>query len=149
MAIDLYPKIADSSGILYQWSNGITDSQIKVTAPGFYGLKVTNQCGSSSDEIIISKGVCKIIVPDAFTPNNDNRNDVFRALFGENVVSFKMQIFNRWGQLIFQSNDIRKGWDGTFNGQAQNTGQYIWQISYKLFNQPNPSNLHGVVTLIR
>jgi gliding motility-associated-like protein len=149
MAIDLYPKIFDTTGIFYLWSNGLTDSKIKVTTPGIYGLKVMNQCGSSSDEIIISKGVCKIIVPDAFTPNNDNRNDVFRALFGENVVSFKMQIFNRWGQLIFQSNDIRKGWDGTVNGQPQSTGQYVWQISYKFFNQPNPSNLHGLVNLIR
>jgi gliding motility-associated-like protein len=60
-----------------------------------------------------------------------------------------MQIFNRWGQLIFQSNDIRKGWDGSVNGQAQNTGQYVWQISYKLINQPEPFSLRGVVTLIR
>jgi len=70
-------------------------------------------------------------VPNAFTPNNDPKNQVFRA-FGEgiNLTTFDMIIYDRWGKLVFHSSDIEAGWDGNINGAKASEGVYVWHISY-------------------
>ncbi len=75
-----------------------------------------------------------IYVPNAFTPNGDGLNDVFIpiGLGLEKFITF--QIYNRWGQLLFSTGDEGKGWDGTFNGQPQSNGTYVWMargVDYK------------------
>jgi gliding motility-associated-like protein len=69
----------------------------------------------------------RFFIPNTFTPNNDGLNDVFRPLL-DGVVSFEMQIFNRWGQLVFQSNNTEYGWDGTFNNDKAQLGVYAYRI---------------------
>jgi len=69
-------------------------------------------------------------MPSAFTPNGDGLNDVFRVKYPFTVSAFSFAIFNRWGERVFQSNDITKGWDGTYNGTDQNAGAYVWMISF-------------------
>ena len=67
----------------------------------------------------------EIYVPNAFSPNGDGKNDVFRI----KPVSMHVQtseIYNRWGQKIYSSPDYRKGWDGRINGNVQDEGMYIW-----------------------
>jgi gliding motility-associated-like protein len=91
--------------------------------------------------------VTSLYVPNAFTPNGDNLNGVFRA-YGVNVKNFELQIFDRWGQLFFDSKDILSGWDGTFNGHACQTDVYVWRITYKDLDR-KPVNLIGRVTLLR
>lgn len=75
----------------------------------------------------------RILVPNAFTPNDDNINDVFKPVINDrNIENYKFQIFNRWGQLIFETQDIDEGWDGSVNN-AQNEkaqGVYIWQLEF-------------------
>lgn len=63
--------------------------------------------------------------PTAFTPNGDNLNDNF-TVFGQYVVAFEMQIFNRWGELLFSTDDLRSGWDGTFRGNEMPEGTYTF-----------------------
>jgi gliding motility-associated-like protein len=65
--------------------------------------------------------------PSAFTPNGDSNNDVFR--FEEkNITNFDLKIFNRWGEIVFSTNDINNGWDGNVNGHAQNIDTYIYLV---------------------
>ena len=66
-----------------------------------------------------------IFHPTAFTPNGDNLNDIF-TVFGQYVVGFQMQIFNRWGELLFTTDDIQGGWDGTFRGLDMPEGTYTF-----------------------
>lgn len=149
MTIVLHPVIQNPQGVNYLWSNGVTSSSLSITQTGTYGLTATNYCGSKYDDIVISKGTCKIYVPSAFTPNNDGLNDIFRARFGENVTDFKMQVYDRWGEIIFETNDIRKGWDGSIKGLKQSNGVYVWMIKYKTVTDPKEQLMKGTVMLIR
>lgn len=77
-----------------------------------------------SNKVIILKDP-NLFHPTAFTPNGDNLNDIF-TVFGQYVVGFEMQIFNRWGELLFTTDDIQTGWDGNFRGNAMPEGTYTF-----------------------
>lgn len=69
-----------------------------------------------------------IYVPNSFTPNGDGLNDYF-FVQGEAIQTFKMQVFNRWGDLVFESNDVNSGWDGRFGGALVPQGAYVYKLS--------------------
>jgi gliding motility-associated-like protein len=67
-----------------------------------------------------------ILVPNAFTPNGDGRNDVLRpALFGMRELLY-FRVYNRWGQLLYETHTPNQGWDGTINGKKQGTQTVVW-----------------------
>ena len=77
-----------------------------------------------------------LVVPNAFTPNGDGKNDYFGAA-GKSQLTFSMQLFNRYGEVIFQSNSISNRWNGIYKNKPQPTGGYVYVISYTtLKNQP-------------
>lgn len=88
-----------------------------------------------------------LYIPNAFTPDNDGRNDIFFAK-GEEIEEFHMYIFNRWGELIFESNSISNGWDGFVNGEPAPTGVYTYKIWVKDFKYHYHEYI-GSVNLIR
>lgn len=90
-----------------------------------------------------------VYIPDAFTPNRDDRNEVFKPV-GLNLQKdfYTFKIYNRWGQLIFESKDPEKGWDGTFNGQLCQSGVYVYKLQAKFYNGDN-ANYDGIVHLMR
>ncbi|GAB3718239.1 hypothetical protein GCM10027592_60970 [Spirosoma flavus] len=102
-------------------------------------IKLLNQEGGCGNDLAIDDiqlrqcSACMpdpIYVPDVFTPNNDGVNDAL-SVFLNNVASFSLKIYNRWGSLLFMSSDPENKWDGTFNGNPCATGDYAWVISYK------------------
>lgn len=134
----------------WRWNTGATTSSIKVVHHGKYQATVTIETCSATDEIEVSKG-CNMDIPNSFTPNGDGVNDYFfpRKLLSNNVVGFSMKIFNRWGQLIFETNAADgRGWDGNFNGKAQPAGVYIYEILGVLQNG-STERYNGNVTLLR
>lgn len=147
--IFLQPVVESSSSVSYLWQNGSTLSSFSVTQPGLYSLDITNYCGTETDEINVIKGVCKLYVPTAFSPNGDGLNEIFKAGYGENVSDFQLDIYNRWGERIFHTKDINKGWNGKYNGIVQPTGIFVWLIKYKTVSDPKESLLKGTVMLIR
>jgi gliding motility-associated-like protein len=88
-----------------------------------------------------------LFVPNAFTPNGDGDNDIFRA-YGVNVNGFEMKIFNRWGEMIFASEDIEIGWDGTYKGSPLQAEVYTVVIYYK-DALGAPKNFYNKVLLVR
>lgn len=134
---------------LWSWQDGSTASTYTITQPGLYSLSATNNCGTTSDEISVAKGLCKVYVPTGFTPNNDGKNDLFKALGTEAVTSFNMKIFERGGQLVFETNDKNKGWDGTLKGTGFSSSVFIYLITYKDINSPTTELLKGTLVLIR
>ena len=137
------------TGVSYLWQDGSLNRTYLVTQPGLYFLTATNICGSKTDSVVITKGVCKLYIPNAFSPNGDGVNDVFKTGFGENVTEFHLQIFNRYGQLIFETRNQSKGWDGNFKRVRQPNGSYIWLIQYKTTTDRNLQKMQGVVILLR
>lgn len=69
-----------------------------------------------------------IYVPNSFTPNGDGINDFF-SVKGEAIQSFTLEIYNRWGQLIFQTRDVTASWDGTYKGQVVPMGAYVYKLN--------------------
>ena len=125
----LHPK-ATGSGLSYLWSTGSTDSVLSISTPGNYTVAIANSCGSVNALFAITQVVCKVFIPTAFTPNDDGLNDRFAILGAAYVSKFSMQIFNRYGQLIFESTNPFTGWDGRYKGLQQDAGSYVYRISY-------------------
>lgn len=92
-----------------------------------------NQCGKSTckEVKIVIIYDFNVGIPNAFTPNGDGLNDEFKIVSSVILDEFNMQIFNRWGLLIFESSDQNIGWDGTYKGSKLRSESYVWKISYK------------------
>jgi gliding motility-associated-like protein len=114
----------------YLWSTGETASSIVVTQTGTYNITVTKAGCEASDTVSVKPGDCDIYIPSAFTPNDDNLNDNFGVVENTTLQYYSMQIFSKWGQLIFISNDVTKKWDGTFKGKKMPNGSYVWILNY-------------------
>lgn len=96
----------------------------------------TNDCKFETlRKIYIKVSEATIDVPSAFTPNGDNNGNDIIYVNGwgiKKLIEFK--IFNRWGQLVFESNDLKKGWDGTYNGKLQSIDTYVYIVKAEAFN---------------
>ena len=147
---------SQDQGATYLWQDGSTSSTIVVSDPGgTYSVEVSIQNCSASDAITIDYQVCdcNIGVPNAFTPDGNSTNDLFRILPQDGCIinAFSMKIFNRWGELVFQTQDHTNGWDGTLDGNLQPQDAYIYVIDYELyalFNEP-PVQRTGTFLLVR
>lgn len=135
----------------YTWSTGSSTSAITVTQPGMYWLQVKdgNSC-VGKDTIIVNRKDCGngFFVPTAFTPNSDGKNDLLRPIILGDVVQYRFWIYNRWGELLFETNDITKGWDGKYRGQSQTSAVFVWRCMYQFANE-SIKNEKGAFILIR
>jgi gliding motility-associated-like protein len=131
------------------WQDGTSDPTYSISQPGTYSLSATNNCGTTTDDLVVSIGVCKVFVPNGFTPNNDGLNDVFKALGTESVTEYELMIFHRGGQMIFRTTDKTKGWDGKANGVPFTTSVFVYLLRYKETGSTDWSLLKGTLTLVR
>jgi gliding motility-associated-like protein len=122
---------------LFLWNDDTTDSIYIVRNEGFYRLKATNICGSATDSIYVDYVYCgEIYIPNIITPNGDNINDYFK-IKGIDEESWILEIYNRWGTLIFESNNYQNDW----NGENHSDGVYY----YILYNQQYNLTYKGFV----
>ena len=135
----------------YVWSTGSSQSTITVTQPGTYWLRVTDNFNCTGrDTIIVNPKQCLegFFIPNAFTPNKDGKNDIFRPLLFGVVSQLKFTIYNRWGQLIYQTTELGKGWDGKVSGRDTDTDLFVWTCEYQ-FEGHDKKFAKGTVVLIR
>lgn len=104
-------------------------------------------CADTISYTVIVNPLFSFYIPDAFTPNNDGINDVFFGQ-GEYLKSYNMQIYDRWGELIFESNDPSLKWDGNYKAKKVESGQYVYKF-YLLDWQGHDHNYVGKVMLLR
>ncbi len=132
------------------WSTGQTGPSIVVDAPGYYYATVNiNNC-YASDTVWVQNG-CYLDIPNVFSPNGDGVNDYFfpRQFLARGLTTFSMNIYNRWGQLIFTTTSLDgRGWDGKFNNESQPEGVFIYVID-ATFKDGQKEHHQGNVTLIR
>jgi gliding motility-associated-like protein len=135
----------------YVWSNGSASPAITISKPGVYWLQATdvNNC-TGTDTMLIHSRDCLmgIYVPSAFTPNDDGKNDVFRPMLFGNIIKYRFSIYNRWGQLLFNTTEPGKGWNGRNNGYIQHNNVFVWACTYQL-EGGELKTVKGTVTLIR
>jgi gliding motility-associated-like protein len=117
-------------------------------APGLYIATVSNRCGTTVDSINVQNKFCSLWIPNVFTPNGDGVNDLVGPMGDLSAVTnYTLTVYDRWGTVLFTSTNPYKGWDGKFNGKAQISGVYIYNLKFNVKNIPYTQN--GNVTLLR
>jgi gliding motility-associated-like protein len=152
-------KCANSSVVLdvsfpnanYMWKDLSTSPVYTVTNPGFYYCTVSNYCGTAIDTIHVSDIDCECVplLPNIFSPNGDGINDEFRPDIGCIPASFQLKIFNRAGQVVFESNALNNYWKGTFQNQPVPIGTYYYILKVQGQSDPTAREKTGSITLIR
>ena len=108
---------------------------------------LNDQTISTSNTVSVEKPYA-LYAPNAFSPDSDGINDFFK-ISGQGILDFQIEIYNRWGQMVYKSDDLSKGWNGTFKGENLPTGSYIYKI--KTIKNGNGEELvkTGTVALVR
>jgi gliding motility-associated-like protein len=141
---------ATDSFAVYNWMSAATPSSYyTIYQPGTYWVSVNNICGMKTDSVHVYEN-CKfpIFMPNAFTPNGDGINDLFRVPQSNKDRMVSLRVYNRWGEMVFFTPNSSDGWNGTFNGQAQPAGTYVY---FLIMNdlQGNQLTQKGTVVLVR
>lgn len=156
IAGDSYQIPATGSAGSYLWtpSTGLSSSTVlnpnaTPAATTTYTLRVTNPQGCiATDEVTINVIPYCIKPMEAFTPNGDGINDLWLITNGNCLISAKAQVFNRYGSKVFESNDYKNTWNGTYEGKPLPDGTYYYVISFKLING-RTEYLKGNLTILR
>jgi gliding motility-associated-like protein len=146
----------------YQWTFGdftgfATDVNPTHTyeQQGFYQVYLVAfsdfGCSDTASQAILVEAPVIYYVPNTFTPDNDQFNQTFKPIItqGIDIFGYQLLIFNRWGEILFESNDAEYGWDGTYGGKIVPDGTYIWKIRYRVLGVDKPQEIMGHVNLIR
>ena len=148
-----------NGAINYTWNFGDNTSSALInpshtyTAPGSYyvTLIATNAAGcidSSVYGIIEVLATENVTLPSAFSPNGDHINDNFNVVFSPFIQTMDLKIYNRWGELMFETTDLKTSWDGTYKGQQQPAGTYVYSVD-ATFTDGKTISKQGNVTLLR
>lgn len=135
----------------YVWNGVQTNNPYyTVTKPGDYVVSITNACGTKKDTIKIFQP-CEftISMPNAFTPNGDGNNDIYRIPKQVNNRLIRFIIYNRWGQLVYSSSDINSGWNGNYNNNPAPAGTYVYIVEMEPLNGNKKLKQQGWVMLLR
>jgi len=135
----------------YVWNTGSSQSSLTVSQAGIYWLRVTDNFNCvGTDSIIVKPKQCLegIFVPNAFTPNKDGKNDIFRPLLFGIVSNMKFVIYNKWGQKVYDTSNLYEGWDGKVNSKDAKADVFVWTCEYQ-FEGKEKKFAKGTVLLIR
>jgi gliding motility-associated-like protein len=119
----------------YTWSTNQLTASVTISKPGLYWLQVVDISSCiGKDSIVINPKECMFgfYIPTAFTPNRDGKNDLFHPFIFGNLKQYEFIIYNRWGQVIFQTKEFAKAWDGTFSGYMLESNIYVWTCTFQL-----------------
>jgi gliding motility-associated-like protein len=136
------------------WNDNDTGPVINVYEEGIYYAYASNLCGSdeTSTTVYFDMCFCEVWSPSAFTPDNDGVNDTFYPVIECDALSYKLNIFNRWGEVVFSSNNQGEVWIGNVNNGDYFAidGVYTWEVSFSSqLDQILYYESRGKVVLIR
>jgi gliding motility-associated-like protein len=127
------------------------DSVLHNLAGGVYMYRITDaqDCNLEGNiEVPVATHSCAIYVPNAFSPDGDGINDVFRVKVFDKVSDFRLSVYNRWGELLYTSTDSSSGWRGDQKGVQLPAGAYLWMATYTDSKQ-QPMKQTGTVVIVR
>lgn len=134
----------------YTWSNGSNESSIVASTRGKYWLYAENMCGNHSDSVVAVECKDKCVqLPTAFTPNDDGKNDIYQAACFCPVPKYKLAIYNRNGEIVFQTTDPSAGWNGYYRGKLQPNGVYVYITEFFDFVLKQNFTEKGTFVLLR
>lgn len=137
-------QVTGANPITYQWSNGSTNQNLQAVSTGNYSLNVTDGNGCTVTQnfnLPDGEGDC-LIIPTGFTPNGDNQNDTWQIIGIENFSKNYVQVFNRWGQTVFESQGTVVNWNGKYKDEMLPVADY-----YFVVDLGNGQVFNGTITL--
>jgi len=134
----------------YLWQDGSTNRTYTATREGTYTVKVTkDECSATASVTVRFEGCpCNVVLPTGFSPNNDNKNDKFGATISCEVKSYRLMIYNRWGNRVFYTENMNEKWDGTVKGIAVDGDVYNYYLEFK-DGENKVYYYKGDITLVR
>jgi gliding motility-associated-like protein len=154
---DLRTIRVNYNGTDYVWNDGTEGASITPEESGQYIVTFvengTNCIISDTINVVVEDCIanCVVLAPTGFTPDENGVNDIFRVVTScdEGFASFDFKVFNRWGELVFQTNNPREGWDGWYKGRRAEIGVYVFYIEYSKNFSNSVDFIKGNVTLVR
>ncbi len=130
------------------WPNG-SDSIYLVNRPQTIRVELSDGCRTATEFFTVEpiNCACDVVMPDAFTPNGDGLNDDFGPVSRCVYLAYELEVFNRWGSLVFRSKDPQERFDGTLNGEALAQGVYVYRLRYQ--TEGSEGRRRGAVHLLR
>lgn len=154
--------LASVSGGFNQWyvfGDTITNNTLSLTWDmdgifTFQGVRWDNGCVSNPQSFTVSLELCPneiFYIPNAFTPDGDEKNNTFKPIItsGVDIFNYNFVIYNRWGEIIWESNTPDMGWDGTYNNNMCQDGTYTWKLHFKTPKTDEIKEFYGNLILIR
>ena len=141
-----------ASNITSNGNNAFISYPEGITGNYEISLKVTDSEGCIDSTMLTMEIVPDIIfyAPNSFTPDDDEHNQSwFFYIEGIDFANFNLQIYNRWGQVIWETNDVNAEWDGYFNGLKVQAGSYPWKASFKALDNDDKQERNGLINVIR
>ncbi|MGB4770356.1 MAG: gliding motility-associated C-terminal domain-containing protein [Chitinophagaceae bacterium] len=126
--------------------NGAVTQTVQPERTGTYTVRVTNALGCTQTAEAKIRVIRPVFIPNSFTPNADGKNDLFRIPPDTDLELVVLRVFNRFGEMVWETTDQTQGWDGTIKGLPAPVGTYIYQLRYR---QDKIVERKGAVTLIR
>ncbi len=146
-----------TGGLTYFWTPSAGLSCINCNNPlatpvitTSYYITGTNEYGCSSGDtvnVFVKQGDEVLYIPNSFTPNDNFLNDLF-CVYGTSIKKIDIQIYDRWGEMIFRSNDVKLGWDGKYRGKNVEGGVYVYKVDCEWLSGME-AHRNGIVTVIR
>lgn len=130
----------DASTLSFKWPDGSTEPTFVARDAGIYTLEISDQCETISHDIEVSWGIdgqtSFVYTPNAFSPNGDGANDFYRGYLaaGVELLEYDLMIFDRWGNMVFETTNIETGWNGELNTRDMDTNVFVFWLKYKVFN---------------
>jgi gliding motility-associated-like protein len=142
----------------YLWNTGDSTESITINSEGMYSVEMESPVGCLGSDSVYVKLTSEeipgfeIYIPNAFSPNNDGINDIFKIKFPNstfNIQHLTLSIFDRWGGEVFSSKGIENGWDGKKSGKECPGGVYVYKIVFSVDSVPGNQERVGTVMLVR
>jgi gliding motility-associated-like protein len=140
------------SGHNYRWYDQTTANKKLFTIPGAYWFRVSTNCGDSIVNFLVldSNCTCQFWIPNVFSPNGDQINDHFKVESQCPLIEFNLKIYSRWGELLFETQEVNEAWDGTYKGKPVPLGVYMYTLEFRkdLPGLPEYTETNGTFLLI-
>ncbi len=140
-----------TSPYTYTWLNAQSGPSLSHLDSGVYVVTVADVNGcNETDTAVIAKDYCPsyIYFPTAFTPNGDGANETFRPKYSQDLKQYHVRIYNRWGELVYESEDVNEGWNGFYKGVKQPLSVYVYYSEFTFYDGIKRSQA-GNLTLLQ
>ncbi|MES2702175.1 MAG: gliding motility-associated C-terminal domain-containing protein [Bacteroidota bacterium] len=141
---------------LYRWNDGSSDSELHVTTPGIYYVKAMGLSDTAAIDTFLVRADgtlcdCEAFLPNAFSPNGDRNNDIYRPLFkpGCLISRYAFSIYNRWGERVFYTENPYEYWDGSYKNEKADMGVFMFYLTYAVNPDYPVRTKKGDLTLVR